>query len=47
MIQFDSVFHPVVQYENYFVCVFMNINENLVMSNERNILEKIRDVQIK
>ena len=25
----DKYFHPVVLYENYFICIFMNINENL------------------
>ena len=24
-------FHPVVQYENYLICIFMNINRNLKM----------------
>ena len=28
MIQFDKSFHPVVLYENYLICIFMNINEN-------------------
>ena len=31
VIQFDKFFHPVVQYENYVICIFMNINENLKM----------------
>ena len=26
VIQFDKFFHPVVLYENYFICIFMNIN---------------------
>ena len=29
VIPFDKSFHPVVLYENYFICIFMNINENL------------------
>ena len=32
-IQFDKFFHPVVIYENYHICIFMNINENF--RNER------------
>ena len=31
VIQFDKFFHPVVQYENYLICIFMNINEILKM----------------
>ena len=27
----DKYFHPVVLYENYLICIFMNINENLKM----------------
>ena len=27
VIQFDIFFHPVVLYENYLICIFMNINE--------------------
>ena len=27
VIQFDKSFHPLVQYENYIICIFMNINE--------------------
>ena len=27
VIQFDKFFHPVVLYENYLICIFMNINE--------------------
>ena len=27
VIQFDKLFHPVVLYENYLICMFMNINE--------------------
>ena len=34
MIQFDKSFHPVVQYENYPICIFMNINENIKMRVE-------------
>ena len=26
VIQFDMFFHPVALYENYLICVFMNIN---------------------
>ena len=26
--QFDTFFYPVVLYENYLACIFMNINEN-------------------
>ena len=29
VIQFDNFFHPVVLYENYLICIFMNINEIL------------------
>ena len=35
-IQFDKFFHPGVLYENYFICIFMNINEIL----------KIREIPI-
>ena len=45
VIQFDKFFHPVVLYENYLICIFMNINENF--RTERKILEKLRDVHIK
>ena len=38
LIQFDKYFHPVVLYENYVICIFMNINENF--SNERKNLRK-------
>ena len=31
VIQFDKIFHPVVLYENYLICIFMNINEILKM----------------
>ena len=31
VIQFDKFFHPVVLYENYLICIFMNINETLKM----------------
>ena len=40
VIQFDKILHPVVLYENYLICIFMNINENF--SNERNILRKFK-----
>ena len=36
-IQFDKSFHPVVQYENYPICVFMNINENIKLREKNNI----------
>ena len=39
VIQFDKIFHPVVLYENYLICIFMNINENFY--NERKNLRKI------
>ena len=29
VIQFYMFFHPVVLYENYLICIFMNINEIL------------------
>ena len=29
LIHYDKFFHPVVQYENFLICIFMNINENL------------------
>ena len=29
VIQFDNVFHLMVLYENYLICIFMNINEYL------------------
>ena len=45
VIQFDKSFLPVVLYENYLICIFMNINEKFVMKAK--ILEKIRDVHIK
>ena len=44
-IQFDKFFHPVVLYENYLICIFMNINESFVIKEK--ILEKLRDVHIK
>ena len=40
VIQFDMFFHPVVLYENYLICIFMNINENFC--NERKNLRKIK-----
>ena len=45
VIQFDKFFHPVVLYENYLICIFMNINEKLVIKEK--ILEKLKDVHIK
>ena len=38
VIQFEKVFHPAVLYENYLICIFMNINDNF--SNERKNLWK-------
>ena len=29
VIHYDKFFYPVVQYENFLICIFMNINENL------------------
>ena len=29
MVQFDKSIHPVVLYEYYLICIFMNIHENL------------------
>ena len=40
VIQFDMFFHPAVLYENYLICIFMNINENFC--NERKNLPKIK-----
>ena len=40
VIQFEKFFHPVVLYENYLNCIFMNINENFC--NERKNLRKIK-----
>ena len=45
VIQSDKFFHPVVLYENYLICIFMNINENFC--NEWKILEKLRGVHFK
>ena len=39
-IQFDMFLRPVVLYENYLICIFMNINENFC--NERKNLRKIK-----
>ena len=36
VIQFDKSFHPLVQYKNYLICIFININEKLKM-REKNI----------
>ena len=38
VIQFDEFFHLVVLYENYLICIFMNINRNFC--NERLNLRK-------
>ena len=29
MVQYDKSIHPVVLYEYYLICIFMNIHENL------------------
>ena len=34
VIQFDKIFHLMVLYENYLICIFMNINEILKMREE-------------
>ena len=34
VIKFDKSFHPVVLYENYLICTFMNISENLKTGEE-------------
>ena len=39
MIQLHQLYHTVVIYENYLICIFMNIKENIV--NERKSLETI------
>ena len=31
MVQFDKSIHPVVLYEYYLICIFMNIHENLLI----------------
>ena len=41
MIQFDKSFLPVVQYEKYRIYIFMNINENLKMSENHWVEEHI------
>ena len=40
VIQIDKFFHPVVLYESYLICIFMNINESFC--NERKTLIKIK-----
>ena len=40
VIQFDKFLHPVVLYENYLICIFINNNENFC--NERKNLRKIK-----
>ena len=42
VIKFDKSFHPVVQYENYLICIFMNINENLKMIKNKTKQTHIR-----
>ena len=38
--QFDKFFHPVVLYESYLICIFMNINEKFCIKEK--ILEKLK-----
>ena len=38
VIGFDKFFYPVVMYENYLICIFMNFYANL--KNDGNIIEK-------
>ena len=38
VIKFDKSFHPVVLYENYLICIFMNFNENLKKQGENHWL---------
>ena len=38
VIQFDKLFYPVVPYENYLICIVMNINVNL--KNDGKIIRK-------
>ena len=45
VIHCDKFFHPVVLYENYLICFFMNINENF--NCEKKIFEQLRDVHVK
>ena len=40
VIQFDIFFHQLALYENYLICIFMNINENFCY--ERKNLRKIK-----
>ena len=35
VIQFDKFIHPVVLYENYLICIFMNINEILKIREKK------------
>ena len=37
VIQFDKIFHLMALYENYLICIFMNINENF--KNEDKTIE--------
>ena len=37
VIHFDKSIHPMALYENYLICIFMNINENL--KNEGKTIE--------
>ena len=34
IVEFDKSFHPVVLYENYLICIFLTINENLKHEGE-------------
>ena len=46
VIQFDKSIHPMALYENYLICIVMNINENL--KNEGKTIElKNEDVPTK
>ena len=38
MVQFDKSFHPAVLYEQYLICIFMNIHEKL---------KKMREIHVK
>ena len=39
VVQFDKNFYLMVLYGNYHICIFMNINENLI--NEGKLLHKL------
>ena len=38
VIQFDKSFYPVVLYEHYLICIFMNFNENLKMKVKKHLV---------